>query len=123
VLLSRKGAVLVLAEPEARRPIGRETCNAVSAVQRGQRGDYGHVVGVPALVAFCGVGRLPPHRRRQCSLGRQDTASPAPRHPRAALCLLWADARRRISRACWLSRKFDPTRASILTAPAKVGGG
>ena len=59
MLLCRKGAVLVLAEPEARRPIGRETCNAVSAVQRGQRGDYGHVVGVPALVAFCGVGRLP----------------------------------------------------------------
>ena len=65
VLLCRKGAVLVLAEPEARRPIGRETCDAVSAVQRGQRGDYGHVVGVPALVVFCGVGRLPPHRRRQ----------------------------------------------------------
>ena len=33
MLLCRKGAVLVLAEPEARRPIGRETCNAVSAVQ------------------------------------------------------------------------------------------
>ena len=32
MLLCRKGAVLVLAEPEARRPIGRETCNAVSAV-------------------------------------------------------------------------------------------
>ena len=65
VLLCRKGAVLVLAEPEARpsdraRDLQRGQRGATrSARCTRQRGDYGHVVGVPALVAFCGVGRLP----------------------------------------------------------------